>query len=66
MHPLIDTHRREILNLAERCGVTDVRVFGSMARGDADGSSDVACGKRYQPKAQRCLPSTQWRDQCLT
>jgi predicted nucleotidyltransferase len=41
MHPLIDAHRREILDLAARYGVTDVRVFGSMARGDADGSSDV-------------------------
>lgn len=41
MHPLIDTHRREILDLAARYGVTDVRVFGSMARGDSDESSDV-------------------------
>lgn len=41
MHPLIDTHRREILGLAERYGVTDVRVFGSMARGGCDQSSDV-------------------------
>jgi predicted nucleotidyltransferase len=41
MHPLIDVHRREILDLAARYGVTDVRVFGSMARGDAHESSDV-------------------------
>jgi predicted nucleotidyltransferase len=41
MHPLIDLHRREILELAARYGVTDVRVFGSMARGGADKSSDV-------------------------
>lgn len=41
MHPLIDAHRCEILDLAARHGVTDVRVFGSMARGDADDASDV-------------------------
>jgi uncharacterized protein len=41
MHPLIDTRRREILDLAASYGVTDVRVFGSMARGDADDNSDV-------------------------
>lgn len=41
MHPLIETHRREILDLAARYGVTNVRVFGSMARGDADENSDV-------------------------
>jgi predicted nucleotidyltransferase len=34
-------HRKEILDLARRYGVTNVRVFGSMARGDADESSDV-------------------------
>jgi predicted nucleotidyltransferase len=31
----------EIRALAARYGVTDVRVFGSMARGDADEHSDV-------------------------
>ena len=41
MHPLIEAHREEILALAERHGMRDVRVFGSMARGDADDSSDV-------------------------
>ena len=41
MHPLIEAHRREILALAERRGIRDVRVFGSMARGDADETSDV-------------------------
>lgn len=41
MHPLIEQHRAEILALAERHGVRDVRVFGSMARGDAHDASDV-------------------------
>lgn len=41
MHPLIEQHRSEILALSERRGITDVRVFGSMARGDANEASDV-------------------------
>ena len=41
MHPLIENNRAEILALAERHGIRDVRVFGSMARGDADDTSDV-------------------------
>ena len=41
MHPLIETHRAEILPLAERYGLRDVRVFGSMARGDARERSDI-------------------------
>ena len=41
MHPLIENHRTEILALAERRGLRDVRVFGSMVRGDADETSDV-------------------------
>ena len=41
MHTLIEQHRAEILALAEHHGVRDVRVFGSMARGDADDLSDV-------------------------
>lgn len=41
MHPLIEEHRAEILILAARHGVRDVRIFGSMARADADDASDV-------------------------
>jgi len=41
MHPLIETHRTELLALAKRRGVTGVRVFGSMSRGDARDNSDV-------------------------
>ena len=40
MHPLIETHRAELLTLARRRGVTGVRVFGSMSRGD--GSDDTS------------------------
>ncbi|MXX62360.1 MAG: nucleotidyltransferase family protein [Holophagales bacterium] len=41
MHALIKSHRTEIRALAERHGLRDVRIFGSMARGDADDASDV-------------------------
>jgi uncharacterized protein len=49
MHPLIETHRREILAIAAKYGLTDVRVFGSMARGDADDASDVDLLLRLPP-----------------
>jgi predicted nucleotidyltransferase len=38
---LVTTKREQILRLARRHGVTGVRVFGSMARGDAGPQSDV-------------------------
>ena len=41
MHRLIETHRAELLALARRRGVTAVRVFGSMSRGDDGDESDV-------------------------
>ena len=41
MHSLIEQHRNAILSIAERHGIRDVRVFGSMARDDADDTSDV-------------------------
>ena len=41
MHVLIESHRAEIRALAERHGFRDVRVFGSMVRGDVDERSDV-------------------------
>ena len=41
MHPLIETHRSQLLALARGRGATAVRVFGSMRRGDAAATSDV-------------------------
>lgn len=41
MHPLIETHRAELLALARKRGVTGVRIFGSMSRGDGTDQSDV-------------------------
>lgn len=41
MHPLIESHRTELLALARRRGLTGVRVFGSMSRADAGDDSDV-------------------------
>ena len=41
MHKLIRENREQILLLARRHGIENVRVFGSMATGDATASSDV-------------------------
>lgn len=37
----LKSRREEILRIAARHGVTDIRVFGSVARGDAAEDSDV-------------------------
>lgn len=41
MVDLVNSRRDDILRLARHHGVTRVRVFGSMARGDAGATSDV-------------------------
>lgn len=41
MHPLVELHRAELRALARLRGITEVRVFGSMSRGDASEDSDV-------------------------
>ena len=38
---LIQAKRDEILRIAERHGARDVRVFGSVARGEASETSDI-------------------------
>jgi uncharacterized protein len=37
----VRTHREEIYKIAERNKVSNVRVFGSVARGEADDDSDL-------------------------
>ncbi len=38
---IISNHREQILSLAAKYGASDVRIFGSFARGTADEHSDV-------------------------
>ena len=42
-------HRSEVLRLASQYGATDVRVFGSVARGEADETSDIDFLVRMNP-----------------
>lgn len=35
------THRKEIINLAQRRGAHNLRIFGSLARGEATAQSDI-------------------------
>ena len=46
-----ELHRRreEILAVARRYGASDVRIFGSVARGDATQTSDVDLLVRFEP-----------------
>ena len=41
MNSLIEKYRTQILTLARENGVRNVRVFGSMARNDANAESDL-------------------------
>lgn len=38
---LLRAHREEILRLAAKRGISNIRVFGSVARGDATPDSDI-------------------------
>ena len=38
---IIQANREEILHIADRYGASNVRVFGSVARGEASAGSDV-------------------------
>ena len=41
LEELLKQKREEILRIAARHGARNVRVFGSVARGDADEQSDI-------------------------
>ena len=41
--------RDDILEVAKRYGASDIRIFGSVARGDADEKSDLDLVVRFEP-----------------
>jgi predicted nucleotidyltransferase len=45
----IQRHRDAIIKIAERHGASNVRVFGSVARGDTTESSDLDLIVRFEP-----------------
>lgn len=49
MNSILDQHRAAVLRLAAEHGATDVRVFGSVARGEADEASDIDFLVRMSP-----------------
>lgn len=56
MVELVKKQREQILRLARRHGATRVRVFGSMARGDAGPHSDVDLLVEVGPNASPWFP----------
>lgn len=56
------SRRDEILALAERYGAYDVRVFGSVARGDSTAGSDVDLLVRYRPGTSLWDAVGLWQD----
>lgn len=42
-------HREAILAIARRYGASDIRIFGSVARGEATESSDLDLIVRFEP-----------------
>jgi predicted nucleotidyltransferase len=49
LQELVLRHRADVLRLAARRGVTDVRIFGSVARGEDDQASDIDFLVRIAP-----------------
>lgn len=41
LHALLEQKREQVLETATRYGAYDVRVFGSLARSEADDASDI-------------------------
>ena len=41
LHQLVQSQREQILSIAQKNGARDVRIFGSVARGDSHANSDI-------------------------
>lgn len=46
---LMKSKRQEILTIAARYGARNVRIFGSVARGEADEASDIDLIVEFEP-----------------
>ena len=58
----LQAKRADILRLADRHGATDVRVFGSVARGEAGSESDVDLLVKMTPERSLLDHVALWQD----
>ena len=49
LNDLLKSRREEILRIAAKHGAQNVRVFGSVARGEADSKSDIDLLVEFKP-----------------
>ena len=49
LRELLESKREEILRIAAKHGARNVRIFGSVARGEADDASDVDFLVEFEP-----------------
>ncbi|MCX6377782.1 MAG: nucleotidyltransferase family protein [Armatimonadetes bacterium] len=49
LRELLESKREEILRIAAKHGARNVRIFGSVARGEADDASDVDFMVEFEP-----------------
>jgi predicted nucleotidyltransferase len=54
---ILGAKREEILRIAAKHGVTSIRVFGSVARGDAEAESDIDFLVEVGPKRTPWFPA---------
>ena len=57
---LLKEKREEILRIAARHGARNVRVFGSVARGEADAQSDIDLLVEFEPDRSLLDHATLW------
>jgi len=57
VHSLLKAHRDEILRIASEHGACNVRIFGSMARDEADDQSDIDFLIQVGPKTSPWFPA---------
>jgi hypothetical protein len=58
----LQSKRAEILRLADRHGATNVRIFGSVARGEAGSDSDVDLLVKMAPERSLLDHVALWQD----
>lgn len=58
-------YKKQIIDIANECHVNNIRVFGSVARGDAQENSDVDFLVHLEPEAGFSIGGLYWQLEAL-